>query len=299
MFCPKCGARNKDGARFCGSCGEPLSGRKAPSAQAGATHAPGGAPSGAAPSSTGTRTVAPGTASSHGRKRSKAPAIAAVAAVAVVAAAVAALGLFGVGPLAGPLGGLLGGGTFHGTLTLESGSSTFRTTIDEDTVAIELPVGTYEGDIDEVDTESEEGSVIYRLDNVKLDGELITGDTGPGMADLTVTLQMPRNITASDISGTWIMTLRATSSSGGGALIQTIMAEADEDGDLTLYGAYQTGASEENLDWADPFARDFDKDVLAAQNGAVDAKWENTGDNEFELSANEGDAAFTLTVEPA
>lgn len=94
MFCPKCGAQNPDGAKFCKGCGAPLGGRPAAAPYAGAP-TPGAAPTPGMPAAAPVSGAAP-TPAMGPRLKARVPAIVAVVAIAAVLVVGLATSWFGL-----------------------------------------------------------------------------------------------------------------------------------------------------------------------------------------------------------
>lgn len=196
MFCPKCGAQVADGAAFCPTCGNALSGDRR---QAGT------APSAPAP-----------------RRRSKAPLVAALAAVVVVAGVVVAgvltnwFGLAGPGAPAGPAG----------TYLLEDGTGqSMELTVGEDgqVSLTQTGNGTYRI--------SGEGTVTLQGDSALIEVDDPTGDEAPAkMAFVIPTGAAERG----EIEGDWAVLLLYETNADGILSGQLIWANVGDDGTIAL-----------------------------------------------------------------
>ena len=187
MFCPKCGAQNPDGAKFCGSCGAAQS-----------AGAPAAAPS-ATPPSAATKP--------SGKKSFPKAIIAAVAAI----AAIAIVAFAAVNFLA-PKG-------FNGTVTVteyygESSVGSIRTTVKDDSVTVENLYS--DGEVNDAvsysatiaERSETENTYIFALKDAKwMNGDrfLASGDWDSG--DNKLTLFIPKGLKSQNPEGYFGATL--------------------------------------------------------------------------------------------
>lgn len=262
MFCPKCGAKNPDGAKFCGACGEPFRSAPAPApAAAPASAAPGAAP-----------TTFPQAAPTTGKTLPKKTiAIVAGAVVVVVAVVAVALTLFG------------GGKPFEGTIDL-SGIQLIAT--DKSMTMRSGNELIFSGTIDE--TRRDDNCMVYELDNVESTASGWDSVDNAGMA-----VSVPDGAVRGDATGEWRFVMDAQQN--GQRVLFIFWADVDDSGTIQYMQTTAYGSDQASVEMLDPFSEDFDPE---AGGGTIrTASW-NKDDGAYTL-VNESGQQATLTITPS
>ena len=189
MFCPKCGATNPDGAKFCAGCGATL---------------------GAAPASTGAAAPAAPVRPKSGRGRVVGVIVGAVAIVAVAAAVV-----YNV---------FFAERAFQGDLGLVSPSSpdvSYGLTVSGDTMTATAtgPGGSLTFSAPITSREAQDGGTLFTLENITWNNFSATGDQASslesqrqrmGNLDATAQVLIPNSTSRGGVDGRWSFTTLAT-----------------------------------------------------------------------------------------
>lgn len=281
MFCPKCGAKNPDGAKFCGACGEPFRSASAP--------APAAAPTAAAPGAA--PTTFPQAAPTTGKTLPKKTiAIVAGAVVVVVAVVAVALTLFG------------GGKPFEGTVDLAG----YRLVITDKSVDMERDgvrqkLGTIE------DARLEDGTTVYELSNSDLLESSIPDDYDSTVDSYSVStmLKVPDGINSGSPVGEWCLSfdVQAKRSGMAGRSLMVVWADVRDDGTARYfsdtavgYEGTSDGDSLDSVELINPFSDDFDPEAGGAH--VMTASWDKNDDGTYTF-VNESGQQTTLTITPS
>ena len=268
MFCPKCGAKNPDGAKFCGACGEPFRSAPAP--------APAAAPTAAAPGAA--PTTFPQAAPTTGKTLPKKTiAIVAGAVVVVVAVVAVALTLFG------------GGKPFEGTIDIANAQLVATDTSMTVRANGEAMIS---GSIDE--TRHEGGSMIYELDDI-----MFARTDMSAFTDVDVTVAAPDGVNSGNAVGEWrcYMDVRGTTSSGEQRREITVLwADVRDDGTVAFLAQEVDSTDQAAVELLDPFSDDFDPEAGGAH--VMTASWDKNDDGTYTF-VNESGQQTTLTITPS
>lgn len=262
MFCPKCGAKNPDGAKFCGACGEPFRSAPAP--------APAAAPTAAAPGAA--PTTFPQAAPTTGKTLPKKTiAIVAGAVVVVVAIVLVVTNLFGAKPFEGAID--LSGIqliTTDKSMTMRSGNELM-----------------FSGTFDE--TRHEDDCTVYELDNVES-----TASGWDSIDDASMTVSVPDGAARGDAAGEWRFVMDAQQS--GQRVLFIFWADMDDSGTIQYMQTTAYGSDQASVEMLDPFSEDFNPE---GGGGSVrTASWEKNDDDTYTLVDEYGQQA-TLTITPS
>lgn len=293
MFCPKCGAQNPDGAKFCKGCGAPLGGRPATASYA-------GAPGATSPSTMpGTMPGAVPMGAGKPRPKVKPPAVIAVVAIVAVLAIGLATSWFG---LAGSKG--LKAGTYY--LRNSDGITALTLSVHNDGIVGVSEVGgmTIEG---KSEVTNSNGHLVMKLSDLR-------GSNGGG-ADLSgfdVTVILPSGLGEGSYVGDYAFAAFAGSDKPRGAVL---WFQLRDDGSAS-YKQYVCGVSSGGNGFDDALnaiaygdsLSDKDPNVLIGSiaNGtwsddqAKKATWraDDSGDAGFDIYDTSGRQGMSGSFEP-
>lgn len=225
MFCPKCGAQNPEGAKFCKGCGAPLGGRPATAPYAGA---PGAMPS---PSTMpGTMPGAVPMGAGKPRPKVKPPVVAVVAIVVVLAIGLATswFGLAGSG---------LKAGTYY--VRDSSGYTTMMLSVHGDgVVGVTMAgKGTFEG---RSKAKRSNGHLVIELSDPNF---AIPGTSASDVSDLSVSLILPSGLDKGSYAGDYAFRMSGTEGSDSYAFV--VWFRLGDDGNVYL-NSYSSDDSSED-----------------------------------------------------
>lgn len=311
MFCPNCGSKAPDGAKFCGVCGTPLPHARVegsassqqqvtqaavrpaqqaapqPAMQPAAQFAPQPAPAPAAASAA---------ASSGG---SVALRVVGIVAVVTLLAVAGALFLAATGTNVPLVSSLLSGGEFQGTITVSSdgasGIGGFTTTIDGDKIAMSnYGTDEVEGTVSE---KYQRGtSTVYEIDET--DGASISGTDG--FTEATAKVMVPQGIGKGEPRGMLGYVVRGGGNGGTGIgsiyMLVGVYFDFHADGtvDIGVAGAMERSSSA--LDKADPTLDAFDPSD-SARTQAATGTWTKPYDGRIEIELEGADGTLYLDYE--
>ena len=245
MFCPKCGAKNPDGAKFCGACGEPFRSAPAPApAAAPASAAPGAAP-----------TTFPQAAPTTGKTLPKKTiAIVAGAVVVVVAVVAVALTLFG------------GGKPFEGTIEIGGDGEIVIT----DTSVTARGANAWSnsslmsGTIEE--TRRENGGTVYELSNIESPDSSFESAVDAGV-EINTTICIPDGAARGNAAGEWSVVMDMQG--GGQNGIMVFWADVQDDGTVQIVLHATSAVDKAAIELLDPLSDDFDPEAYFADSFGV------------------------------
>lgn len=305
MFCPNCGSKAPDGAKFCGLCGAPLplarveSGAPAPQPAAQTTVPPAPQPATQAavrPAPQPAPVAAPAAASSGGSAALRAVGIVAVVALLAVAGA---LFLAATGTNVPLVSSLLSGGEFQGTITVSSdgasGIGGFTTTIDGDKIAMSnYGTDEVEGTVSE---KYQRGtSTVYEVDET--DDASISGTDG--LTEATAKVMVPQGIGKGEPRGMLGYVVRGGGNGGTGIgsiyMLVGVYFDFHAGGtvDIGVAGAMERSSSA--LDKADPTLDAFDPSD-SARTQAATGTWTKPYDGRIEIELEGADGTLYLDYE--
>lgn len=309
MFCPNCGTKAPDGAKFCGVCGTPLPHARpengAPAQQQMTQAAPRPAQQPApqpamrpAPQPAAAPAAASAAASSGGSTALRVVGIVAVVALLAVAGV---LFLSATGANVPLVSSLLNGGEFQGTITVSSegasGIGGFTTTIDGDKIAMSNS-GT-----DEVEgTVSEKyqrgTSTVYEVDET----EGITASGVDDLSEATAKVMVPQGIGKGEPRGMLGYVVRGGGNSGTGIgdiyMLIGVYFDFHDDGtvDIGMAGAMEQSSSA--LDKADPTLDTFDP-TDSTRTGSATGTWTKPYDGRIEIELEGADGTLCIDYDQA
>lgn len=305
MFCPKCGAQNPDGARFCGSCGAPFAARAPQPAQPqssapqGVPQQPGAPSQAASPQQPGAAqpqqpgSWQPAAPSAYAGmpptprrpNRLAVPIIAIGAAVAVVAALLIAF--VAVPTITGA------NSRFNGSFEISMSGSPITVTGSGNTMTVSMSSGSLfssssssgnvlTGTVDKV-TKVDDG-MAYKLKDVTYSGD------SSGVDELEATILVPRGASSKNPYGRYAIVVEQVGN-GDRALASVVFDYTDDQtAKLSVPIAYgdESSTTHDDLAWADPTSSSFDPD--GSHDNGVTITYDLEGS-----SSGQGSSSFTVS----
>lgn len=312
MFCPRCGAQNPDGAKFCAGCGAPLASRPAQPQSPGAAglqtqgapqvpgrQVPGGAY--APGQQQGTRPGIPGQpaygansayagvagAPKRGNRATRPLIIVGGAAAAVV---VVLLAVFLVAPA------ITGANArFNGSFEIDVSGSPLTVTGSGNTMTVGISPsssffssssgGTITGTVDKV--AKVDDSMAYKLKDVTYSGD------GSNVDELEATIVVPRGASTKNPYGRYAVIVEQVAS-GSRALVSIVFDYTnDQKAKLTMPFAYgdESTTTHDDLAWADATSSSYDPEGSHDNGGAIYYDLEGS-------SSGPGSSSFSATGTP-
>jgi hypothetical protein len=308
MFCPKCGAQNPDGAKFCKGCGAPLGGRPAAAPHAGAPTpgaawtpgVPGAAPTPGVPAAAPVPGM-PGATSTPAmgpRLKARVPAIVAVVAIAAVLVVGLATSWFGLAANDG-----LKAGTYY--LNNSDGSPATMLSVHGDgIVGVTDPSGwTIEG---KSEVTNSNGHLVVKLSDLRG-----SGLGGADASDLSISLILPSKLGKGSYAGDYA--LAALTGSGTRGTVEWLQLRDDGSASHKVYVCGMSSSGNSFNDALNAIAygdslSDKDPNVILGSiaNGnwsdaqADTATWHasDSGGSGFDVYSTSGQKGLSASYEP-